>query len=140
MEPNFLLLTTRLLTIPSARTIDNSLVCKGRSGSHWRTCGQSNTLFHEGEGIWGISTAPAFGIGQRALLIRSGKGNILWDCLSLIDSDTVALIKALGGIHAIAISHPHYYTSMVEWRQAFGAFLFTYSMMIASGCSVPMPA
>jgi hypothetical protein len=40
--------------------------------------------------------------------------------LSLIDSDTVALIKALGGIHAIAISHPHYYTSMVEWSQAFG--------------------
>jgi hypothetical protein len=40
--------------------------------------------------------------------------------VSLIDSDTVALIKALGGIYAIAISHPHYYTSMVQWSQAFG--------------------
>ena len=56
---------------------------------------------------------PAFGIGQRALLVRTREGNILWDCVSLIDSDTVALIKALGGIYAIAISHPHYYTSMV---------------------------
>jgi len=36
-------------------------------------------------------------------------GNILWDCVSLIDSDTVARIQALGGISAIAISHPHYY-------------------------------
>jgi hypothetical protein len=68
----------------------------------------------------GNLTVPAFGIGQRALLVRTREGNILWDCVSLIDSDTVALIKALGGIYAIAISHPHYYTSMVQWSQAFG--------------------
>jgi hypothetical protein len=79
-----------------------------------------NTFFQEGEGVWGIQTAPDFGIGQRALLLQAGKGNILWDCISLINPDTVALIKALGGISAIAISHPHYYTSMVEWSCAFG--------------------
>jgi hypothetical protein len=38
----------------------------------------------------------------------------------LIDADTVELVKALGGLSAIAISHPHYYTSMVEWSHAFG--------------------
>jgi hypothetical protein len=79
-----------------------------------------NTLFQEGQGIWGIQTVPDFGIGQRALLVRSGKGNILWDCISLINRDTVALVNALGGIAAIAISHPHYYTSMVEWSRALG--------------------
>jgi hypothetical protein len=26
----------------------------------------------------------------------------------------------MGGIKAIAISHPHYYTTMVEWSEAFG--------------------
>ena len=26
----------------------------------------------------------------------------------------------MGGIKAIAISHPHYYSSMVEWSRAFG--------------------
>jgi hypothetical protein len=97
----------------------------GLQGQQWITLERlqrthHNTLYREGEGIWGISTTPAFGIGQRALLIRTEKGNILWDCLSLIDSDTVALIKGLGGISAISISHPHYYTSMVEWSRAFG--------------------
>ena len=79
-----------------------------------------NSFHQEGEGIWGIATVPAFGIGQRALLVRTGAGNILWDCISLVNPDTVALINALGGISAIAISHPHYYTSMVEWSRAFG--------------------
>jgi hypothetical protein len=97
----------------------------GLQGQQWITLEQlrrthRNTLFQEGDGIWGISTVPAFGIGQRALLVRTETGNILWDCVSLIDSDTVALIEALGGICAIAISHPHYYTSMIEWSRAFG--------------------
>ena len=97
----------------------------GLQGQEWINLEQlrrthRNVLFQEGEGIWGISTVPAFGIGQRALLIQMEKGNVLWDCVSLIDSDTVELIKALGGIHAIAVSHPHYYTSMVEWSHAFG--------------------
>jgi len=30
-------------------------------------------------------------------------------------------IEELGGIAAIAISHPHYYSSMVEWARAFDA-------------------
>ena len=39
---------------------------------------------------------------------------------ALIDDATIAQIKELGGIAEIAISHPHYYTSMVEWSRAFG--------------------
>src|SRR5262249_1429643 len=42
-----------------------------------------------------------------------------WDCIALIDAATVDLVNALGGIKAIAISHPHYYSCMVEWAQAF---------------------
>jgi len=30
------------------------------------------------------------------------------------------MLKALGGLSAIAISHPHYYSSMIEWSRAFG--------------------
>jgi hypothetical protein len=30
------------------------------------------------------------------------------------------MIKAMGGLTSIAISHPHYYSCMVEWSQAFG--------------------
>jgi len=67
-----------------------------------------------------IVTFPAFGIGQRAQLLRTPHGNILWDCIALIDRATIELINAMGGIKGIAISHPHYYTTMAEWSQAFG--------------------
>jgi len=68
----------------------------------------------------GVGSVPQFSIGQRAILVRTPKGNILWDCISLIDPVTVEIIKGLGGISAIAISHPHYYASMVDWSDAFG--------------------
>ena len=66
-----------------------------------------------------IGTLPGFGIGQHAFLVQTPQGNVLWDCISLIDGATVEAIGALGGIAAIAISHPHYYSSMVEWSHAF---------------------
>jgi hypothetical protein len=45
---------------------------------------------------------------------------VLWDCISLVDDATVKAVRALGGIRAIAISHPHFYSSMIEWSRAFG--------------------
>jgi glyoxylase-like metal-dependent hydrolase (beta-lactamase superfamily II) len=72
-------------------------------------------------GLIGVGTVPAFAIGQRALLLRLPTGNVLWDCISLLDNATVAIVQALGGIAAIAISHPHYYAGMVDWANAFGA-------------------
>jgi hypothetical protein len=71
-------------------------------------------------GLTEIGTAPKFAIGQRALLVQAAKGNVLWDCVSLIDKDTVAAIEALGGLSALAMSHPHMFASMVEWSHAFG--------------------
>lgn len=70
--------------------------------------------------LLGIGTAPEFAIGQRALLVQSPQGNVLWDCVSLIDQATIDLLNGIGGVAAIAISHPHYYTSMVGWSYAFG--------------------
>jgi hypothetical protein len=71
-------------------------------------------------GVIGIGTQPQFAIGQRALLVMTPNGNVLWDCISLLDDATVTLINGLGGLKAIAISHPHFYTTMVEWSRAFG--------------------
>lgn len=76
--------------------------------------------FADEAGLIGIGVAPAFGINQRALLVRTEHGNILWDCISLVSDLMVDLIKGLGGLKAIAISHPHYYTTMIEWSRAFG--------------------
>ncbi|MBV9774787.1 MAG: MBL fold metallo-hydrolase [Gemmatimonadetes bacterium] len=70
--------------------------------------------------LYGIGMEPSFAIGQRALLVRTPEGNVLWDCVALLDDATVEVIEALGGIAAIAISHPHYYTTHAEWSRAFG--------------------
>ncbi len=97
----------------------------GPGGQEWITLGalqksHRNVFFQEGERLWGIHTEPEFAIGQRALLVQTRNGGVLWDCISLLDASTIELVKALGGLFAIAISHPHYYASMVEWSRAFG--------------------
>src|SRR6266498_1179380 len=35
--------------------------------------------------LTGIGMKPELGIGQRALLLESPSGNLLWDCLPLLD-------------------------------------------------------
>lgn len=75
-----------------------------------------------------VRTSPKFGIGQRALLIRTPNGNILWDCIALLDPATKQIIEALGGISAIAISHPHYYTTMQDWAHAFDAPVYLHTL------------
>jgi len=69
--------------------------------------------------LYGVGVEPKFAIGQRALLVQAPSGNVLWDCVALLDEGIADTIRALGGLSAIAISHPHYYTTMVEWARAF---------------------
>ena len=71
-------------------------------------------------GLTGICTEPKFAIGQRTLLVQASKGNVLWDCVSLIDEVTIQAVDDLGGISCLAMSHPHLVGSMVEWSRAFG--------------------
>ncbi|MDB5351763.1 MAG: hypothetical protein JWN86_3010 [Planctomycetota bacterium] len=97
----------------------------GWGGQEWSTldrlrAGHMNQIRDEEPRLTGIGTTPRFAIGQRALLVRSLGGNVLWDCTSLIDEATVEAVRAVGGLAAIAISHPHYYSAMVEWSRAFG--------------------
>jgi uncharacterized protein YuzE len=71
-------------------------------------------------GVTKIVTQPSFGIGQQVYLVETPEGNILWDCVALIDDETIAEIQRRGGIVGIAISHAHYYTTMIEWSRALG--------------------
>ncbi|KAL8647649.1 MAG: hypothetical protein Q9210_005433 [Variospora velana] len=85
-----------------------------------------------------------FAIGQRAMLLRTPKGNVLWDLVSFIDKpllnfvctfsshdssyDTNLMpftkIEGLGGLKAIVISHPHFYTTYIEWADHFGCSVY----------------
>jgi hypothetical protein len=97
----------------------------GYEGQQWTTLhtllvdGAQNIFKEHEAGLWGIGTDPPFAIKQRALLLQTEQGNILWDCITLLDEETATLVERLGGIKAIAISHPHYYSSMVEWAERF---------------------
>ena len=96
-----------------------------KTGQQWTTLEKlrltnRNSFKLEEPGLIGIGTEPDFAIGQRALFLRTPKANVLWDCLPLLDEAVAEAIQALGGISAIAISHPHYYSGMVEWSRAFG--------------------
>jgi hypothetical protein len=123
---------------PSEKPPANCQICEDErqyvtvSGQTWTSLPQLQAKFvnawREVEpNLMSIESLPRFGIGQRAMLVRTPNGNILWDCIALLDRGTVELVKALGGIKAIAISHPHYYTTFVEWSQAFGAPVYLHA-------------
>ncbi len=90
----------------------------GYAGQQWTTLAQMQkdgfrNEFREHEPhLVGVGTTPTFAIGERALLLQSERENVLWDCMSLLDDETVAEIEKLGGLTAIAISHPHYYSTV----------------------------
>jgi glyoxylase-like metal-dependent hydrolase (beta-lactamase superfamily II) len=97
----------------------------GLDGQRWTELRElrrshQNEIAEIAPGVLSIHSQPKFAIGQRALVIRTPGFNVLWDCVSLIDDKTIAAVRDFGGISAIAISHPHYYSTMVEWSEAFG--------------------
>jgi len=66
-----------------------------------------------------IFSKPQVAIGQRAFLLQTAQGNILWDCIALLDQGTIDFINGKGGLKAIVISHPHYYTTHMQWGETF---------------------
>lgn len=58
------------------------------------------------------------------MLVKTPQGNVLWDCISLLDDEAIGAIEAHGGIDAVCISHPHFYAANVEFADAFDATVF----------------
>lgn len=42
----------------------------------------------------------------------------------MFDKETINKINELGGINAIALSHPHYYSTQVEWAETFQVLIY----------------
>jgi hypothetical protein len=108
---------------PSCPICEDERQCVRWSGQEWTTCeelrARHRNVFNEEGGPVGIGIEPDFAIGQRALAIPAGSGAILWDCISLVTEEAVERIRRMGGLKAIAISHPHFYSAMGEWSEAF---------------------
>ena len=101
----------------------------GWGGQQWVTMAEIGAdravvVREEEPGLFGVGVQPSFAIGQRALLVRTPNGNVLWDCISLLDDAARDRITELGGIAAIGMSHPHFYGVNVEFADAFGARIF----------------
>jgi hypothetical protein len=129
--PNYICSTCGVQYAESVLPPEHCVICEderqyiGWSGQRWTTLDElrsahRNRLDIEAPELISIGTRPKFAIGQRALHVRGSGANVLWDCLTLTDDRSVAAVQALGGATAIAVSHPHYYASMVEWSRALG--------------------
>lgn len=98
----------------------------GHRGQQWTTMdellagGYQNRVIEGDPGVVSIFTVPQLAIGQRAVLVRTSGGNFLWDSITYVDDATVQAVEAMGGIQGISVSHPHFYSSVVEWSHAFG--------------------
>ena len=128
--PNFICVTCGTQYLESDQPPAHCLICEDErqyvnpEGQQWttlETLRQDRKMVIEPleTGLHRLKPEPKTGIGQYAHLIQTPQGNVLWDCVPYIDDATVEAIDALGGIRAIAISHPHFHTAMVEWSRAF---------------------
>lgn len=110
----------------------------GTSGQKWTTLQslilndpKGKRLYNDFEelipgSLWTFKTRPAFGIGQRAFLLKDSniKGVVMWDCVAYIDDDTLEKIDEISdhqGISHMIVSHPHYYSTTATWTAAFPA-------------------
>jgi glyoxylase-like metal-dependent hydrolase (beta-lactamase superfamily II) len=96
----------------------------GAQGQTWTThadlAAKYRLRIEDDAGLLGLGLPTDFAIPQRALLLPTDAGNLLWECVSLVDDAAVAALRERGGVERIVISHPHFYASMVEWSEALG--------------------
>lgn len=97
-----------------------------RSGQAWTSLdelsrtGYKLVIDEVEPGLYGVSGSPAVGIGQRALLLQTNAGNLLWDPTGFVDEASAELVRGLGGVAVIAASHPHMFGAQLEWSRLFG--------------------
>jgi glyoxylase-like metal-dependent hydrolase (beta-lactamase superfamily II) len=96
-----------------------------RSGQSWTSLdelsgGHALVIDDVEPGLYGVSTSPRVGIGQRALLLQTEAGNLLWDPTGFVDEASAELVRGLGGVAVIAASHPHMFGAQLEWSRLFG--------------------
>ncbi|MFG6494851.1 hypothetical protein P8610_05795 [Fictibacillus sp. UD] len=132
MMKEFLCTTCGTQYAASNSPLEECVICKEErqyinpNGQEWTTLDDMiqsgkyrNKMENEQDGLFSIKTEPEFGISQSAFFIEEKGFRLLWDCIPYLDQETIERINANGGIDAIALSHPHYYSTQVRWAEAF---------------------
>lgn len=115
---------------PGEETLADCPICRderqyvGWEGQRWTTTAEiaesHEIRFEDAAGVTTLCLEPSFAIGQRAFLIPQPGGLVMWECLPAVTEAALKRIAELGGVQAIAISHPHFYGAMHEWSAALG--------------------
>jgi hypothetical protein len=98
-----------------------------KSGQHWTSVeehvadGMRIDIVEDEPGLWAITSEPAVGIGQRALLVQTAEGNLLWDPIGTVTDAAVEQVRELGGLEVVTASHPHMYGVQCAWAEALDA-------------------
>ncbi len=128
---SYICLTCGVQQAPTERPPEGCPICQDerqyvrQQGQAWTTLQELAAAGHRIDlrelepGLVGVGTTPPVGIGQRALLVQTPAGNLLWDCVGYIDQQAIEAIQRRGGVAGIAMSHPHFYGAMVAWSRAF---------------------
>ncbi len=96
-------------------------------GQQWTTlaglaaAGHRSVVREVEPGLTGIGAEPPVAIGQRALLVSTDEGNVLWDPSGFIDDAAVAAVRSAGGLAYVTASHPHFYGAIASWAREFDA-------------------
>lgn len=110
--------------LPRCPICDDDRQYVGWQGQRWTSHGElakkHRARIEEEHGLLGFGVTPGFAIDQRALLLQTNAGNILWECTPLVTTEAVDALRARGGVDRIIISHPHFYSAMAEWSEALG--------------------
>ncbi len=136
--PNFICITCGTQFAATDAPPEHCPICEderqyvNQGGQQWTTLDElrkdhRNRIETLGSNLTGVGTEPKFAIGQRALLVQTDEGNLLWDCVSLLDDATVTALNDLGGVQGVAVSHPHYYSSVIEYARAFNAPVYLHA-------------
>lgn len=118
--------------VEHAEQVDVCAICADErqwvpaEGQRWTTLDELRASGHHVDiterepGLYGISSDPKAGIGQQTKLVRTSRGNLLWDPIGYVDEDAARRIRELGEVAAIAASHPHMFGVQVEWSRLLG--------------------
>ncbi|MEU4363456.1 hydrolase, partial [Promicromonospora sp. NPDC023987] len=95
-------------------------------GQHWTTLeelaaqGQSIAVRELEPDLFGLAAVPDVGIGPVAKVVRTARGNLMFDVPGYVDDAGIAAVQGLGGLAYIVASHPHMYGVQVEWSRRLG--------------------